>query len=485
MNRAARITFSLLVLVGLGGGPTISYASENRVEATGGLTTIMTDETNDLSLFLDGNPAGLALLNTRSRFDLSGQWFYSDQEGPWGSNKQQLWTTIPRVSDNSIRYGGLMLFPTPNWSFQVLGDFLSAQGLPVYMGDTYTLSQYRGLVRAAYALPFGALGVEILNIESDKNYDSGLLNSYTGLSSGSSGQNQLLLKTGIAAAFPSPASPDSPRWQAGGFFTAQLGSNIENQNLSLYYSNNSAFPVNQTIFTTDYYSYGCELLYEIPQRVKILFSADFTNSNANYDQSVAFYDNTTKSKLAYFQTLNVDCATRLIFPFSEQENLNLGGSVGVYLTNTPDFLGDGTEFFQAYSNRQQISTRFGIGLESPKEYTFGLQWKSQNYVAGSQDIVSKDLTASNNGFDLYQVAFGGERWLSPTWAFRLGMVLEEDIYAGGNPDTLTTTVNAGFGVEKVFGRVDFRLFLGQTTDNNDLSNTIGFLGSQISTTLFL
>src|ERR1019366_384530 len=198
MNRVMRITFCLLLLVGLAGKPTISYASENPVEATGGLTTIMTDETNDLSLFLDGNPAGLALLNTRSRFDLSGQWFYSDQEGPWRSNKQQTWTTIPRVSDNTIRYEGLMLFPTPNWAFQVLGDFLSTQGLPVYLSDTNTLSQYRGLVRAAYALPFGAIGLEFLKIESDNNYDPGLLNAYTGLSSSSSGQNQMLIKTGIA-----------------------------------------------------------------------------------------------------------------------------------------------------------------------------------------------------------------------------------------------------------------------------------------------
>ena len=480
-----RITFCLLLLVGLAGKPTISYASENRVEATGGLTTIMTDETNDLSLFLDGNPAGLALLNTRSRFDLSGQWFYSDQEGPWGTSKQQTWTTIPRISDSTIRYEGLMLFPTPNWSFQLLGDFLSTQGLPVYTSDTYTLSQYRGLVRAAYALPFGALGVEILNIESDKNYDPGLLNSFTGLASSSGGQNQMLLKTGIAATFPAPSSPDSPRWQAGGFFTTQLGPSVENQNLILYYSNNSNFPVTRTTPTTDYYSYGGELLYEIPQRVKIRFSTDFINYDTDYDQSVAFYSDGVKSKITYFQTMNVDCATRLIFPFSEQENLNLGGSVDIYFTNVPDFLGDGSQFFHNYSNRQQISTRFGIGLESPKEYTFGFQWKSQNYVVGAQNLLSTGLNSSNTDFDLYQVAFGGERWLSPTWAFRLGLVLEDRIYTGGNPDTLTTTVDAGFGVEKVFGRVDFRLFMGQTTDNNNSTNTVGFLGSQISTTIFL
>jgi len=74
-----------LVLVGFALLPTISPASETRVDSTGGLTTLLDDETDNLSLFLDGNPAGLVLLNTRDRLDVSGELSYLDQEGPWGS----------------------------------------------------------------------------------------------------------------------------------------------------------------------------------------------------------------------------------------------------------------------------------------------------------------------------------------------------------------------------------------------------------------
>src|ERR1041385_5073514 len=110
MKTFSRTIVSLLLLVGFGALPTISPASETRVEAAGGLDMVLSDETNDLNLFLDGNPAGLALLNSRSRVDLSGQLSSLNLDGPWGFSRQQNFSSLPRLESPNVRYEGLMFF---------------------------------------------------------------------------------------------------------------------------------------------------------------------------------------------------------------------------------------------------------------------------------------------------------------------------------------------------------------------------------------
>ncbi|HEY5038804.1 MAG TPA: hypothetical protein VIJ93_07020, partial [bacterium] len=172
-----RALLGLLALVGASLWSTISQASEIRVDSAGGLTTVMTDETNNLDLFLEGNPAGLVLLNTHDRLDLTTQWAYSNTLPVTQGSLQQAFSTIPRLTDaNYIRYSGFMTFPNPQWAFQAAGDFNNLSGQPAYSYDTFRSTQYRGLVRSAYnAGPF-CLGLEVLNVEFDKAYDPGLFN---------------------------------------------------------------------------------------------------------------------------------------------------------------------------------------------------------------------------------------------------------------------------------------------------------------------
>lgn len=498
VNREPMKTFSLpffklqiLLLVGLSLFSSAGWASETRVDATGGLTTILDDETDNLDLFLDGNPAGLVLLNTRDRFDLAGEWAYWDQEGPWGSNKQQAFTTIPRYTDNPIKYEGLMLFPDPHWAVQVLGDVLVNQGVSVttYSNDTETTSQYRGLVRVAYALPFAAFGLEILNIESDKAFDPGLYNPYVGLLSGTAGENQTLVKAGLITTFPDRSSAQDPRWEAGAYFQTQLGSNLQNQTLNLFYLNSPSFAVNQVTSWDDYYVWGAELLYELPSVLKIRFAAALTDSNNDFEQTVpytsAYFGALGKFHSYQFQSMNTNGAFKLTLPFSDTENLKLGGMVSEFFYNQ-DFLRTGGTVYDN-KDRQQILTAFGIGLENPREYTMGLQWKSQSYTSGANAInpAGTSSSLSSTDYAYYQVAFGGEKWVSATWALRLGLVEEVDDYSATAISSLTTTINAGAGVEEAFGRLDFRFWLGQASDLNNQASTLGLLGAEVSTTLFL
>ena len=483
--------FRLLLLVGCAFLPTIGSGSEYRVDSTGGLTTVLDDETDNLDLFLDGNPAGLVLLNTKDRFDLSGEWAYSDQEGPWGSNKQQVFTTIPRYTDNPIKYEGLMLFPDPHWAVQVLGDVFINQGVSVttFSNDTEATSQYRGLIRAAYAFSFASLGVEILDVETDKAYDPGLYNPFVGLSSGSSGQNQWLVKVGAITTFPERVSPQDSRWQAGAYFQTQLGTSLQNQQLNFFYLNTPPFNVSQVNTTDAYTVWGAELLYELPSVLKIRFSVSLTDLDSDFEQTVpytsAYFSALEKFHSYQYQAMNTTGAFKWTLPFSETENLKIGGALSDFFYNQDYLRPNGT----AYDNkdRQQIGSSLGIGLDCPKEYTLGLQWKSLSYTSGSNAINSSGTqsTLSSSDYTYYQLAFGGEKWVSGTWALRLGIIAEEDDYSATSISALTTTLNLGAGLQQIFGRVDFRFFLGQATDMANSSNTTGLIGAQFSAALFL
>jgi hypothetical protein len=134
-----------------------------------------------------------------------------------------------------------------------------------------------------------------------------------------------------------------------------------------------------------------------------------------------------------------------------------------------------------------VAIRLGVGLESPKDYTMGLQWRSQNQVNAANAInnTGTSMTTTGADYDDYQIALGGEKWVSSTWAFRMGLVGEVDSYSATSYTTVTTTLDAGMGVEESFGRADFRLLLGQTMDLNSSSNTVGLIGSELSATFFL
>lgn len=475
--------------------PGTGLASENRVDAIGGMATILKDETTGLNLFLDGNPAGLVFLNSRDRLDLSSQWFYQVQEGPWGSHRLQAFSTLPRFGQDSIDYGGLMAFPDPHWAFQVYGNFLATQGIPAFTSDTLSQNRYRGFLRAAYAFPFAAVGVELLDIRSDEAYDPGLYDPYVGLQSGTNRQNQLLLKAGFITPFPSPASPGAPRWQAGGYYSTQLGSSLAAQVLNLYYANGSAFPVTQNTTVTGNQSLAAEVYYEDPSQAELRFTVLWAQSDNDLEQiaplqtvppgTSPLFSTPPKFHSARFQSLTAEGAFRFGVPCTEGENLRFGGNIGTTWNDAESFGSVGAS--QVIPSAAALDACLGVGLESDGDYTLGLQWKSRFTFDGRQAPAAAPAGApwAGRGFGFHQLAFGGEKWLSPIWAFRMGLALEEDPGGPGSSGTLATSINGGLGLQDVLGRVDFRLSLGQSLDLGDSSNTIGFIGSELSATFFL
>jgi len=71
------------------------------------------------------------------------------------------------------------------------------------------------------------------------------------------------------------------------------------------------------------------------------------------------------------------------FPsLTKNENLKWGGSTDVFF-NTADLLRPNSAVYTNH-NRQQINTRFGIGLENPKKYSF-----DSNEKAGTSRLEAK------------------------------------------------------------------------------------------------
>lgn len=483
-----RALLGLLALVGASLWSTISQASEIRVDSAGGLTTVMTDETNNLDLFLEGNPAGLVLLNTHDRLDLTTQWAYSNTLPVTQGSLQQAFSTIPRLTDaNYIRYSGFMTFPNPQWAFQAAGDFNNLSGQPAYSYDTFRSTQYRGLVRSAYnAGPF-CLGLEVLNVEFDKAYDPGLFNPYVAVQSGSSGDNQTILKAGLITTFPEKAPEDAPRWQAGGVFATQVGPSAQTLNANFFYNNSPSFSLQQIVTTSNYFFFGPELRFEIPNRLIIRFSYFIDNTDTDFSQNVAqtstYFSSLTKFHSSQFQSMNATGAFRVNEPLNDKENLKIGGSLVTYFNNT-DLLRPAQNVYDS-QNKQQINVTLGVGLEALQDYTFGLQFKSQNYLYGNQNIPNNP-SQNNTDYDSYQLALGGEQWLTPEFALRMGLVVEEDVYTQSvNLQTLNSSFVAGVGFKTTGFKFDAKLSLGQTFDINNSNNSTLLTGAGLSGTLFL
>ncbi len=467
------------------------WPSETRVDSTGGLTTILTDETTDLSFIMDGNPAGLLLLDTHDRLDEAFQWGQQNTQPSGPGSYQQTYGSIPRLlGDNDLHYSGWMAFPSKGVAFQAGGDFLSQSGQTTGVADTFTLGQYRGLIRGAASLGPLVLGLEVRNMESNNAYDPGIYSDKTlpySLQNGSSALNQTYLRAGLATTFPENQGPDDAYWQAGGLFEAQVaGGNIA-FNANLDYPGGNTFALRQNNSYTDYYYFGPELRYVIPHHAIFRFSYFLTYDDTNFERTVSAtspdYANLNAYHSTQYQSMNASGAFRLIFPTSGRENLKIGGFISSFFNNTDDL--STVENVYTNTNRQQIQTNLGVGLETIHDYAFGIQFESQTYTLDNTSIASAATTAQSD-YNYYQFALGGEKWLDDHLAFRLGLSGEDDEYfQASNLENLVALLNAGLGWEDTTWACDLRLWVGEQTNLQDSSNQGNLGGFEVSGTVFL
>jgi len=482
-------TFTILLsLLVLAASP--ARASETRVDSMGGQTSTIDDETNNLDLFLDGNPAGLVLLQTQDRFDISGQWGYSNSQPSGPGSVEQSFSTIARLSDDSIiHYGGLMIFSHP-WALQVDSDVLSNQNLLAanYSLEPENTQQYRQLIRAAFDAGIFAFGLEFSNVENDQTFNAGLYNSAVTVQSGASGENQTRVRIGVITTFPDDLDDDDPRWQTGFVFETYLGQVEETLNNNVFYT--SLFTLQQNTATTNYYYFGPELHYEIPGTLIVRFSSFMTNYDTSFLQTVsqtnAQFAASPTSHISQYQTMTNTGVFHLTLPTSATENFKLGGSFTAILTNN-DFIGTGSAedvYFNA--DHQQLNGILGAGFESLNHYFWGLQLRTQNYIQDNQAAITTTPTLTTTDYDLYQVALGGEKWLTPHFALRASLIGEMDIYSQSiTANVLNTSGTVGFGLKDKGFNLDTKFLLGKEVDFNNSAESALLLDAEISGTFFL
>lgn len=481
----------LALFFGAAVGPAPTRASETRVDSAGGINSILDDETNNGDLFLDGNPAGLVLLQTRDRFDLTGQYTRTDTRPEGVGSTQITLTTFPRLSnDATIRYEGLMIFPDPHWAFQLGGDFLASQGTVAtnYVADTYAPRQYWDLLRVAYnAGPF-ALGLEVGDDELDNQYDPGLFNQFVGQSSGSNSENKGRLRAGLITTFPENQDKEAPFWELGGVFETQLGPDTVQFQGERFYLGSSPFSLQQNTATTQYYYFGPEVRYELPGTLTLRFFSFVTNDYTTFSQqanpTAPGFGDFSPFINSQFQSMDNLGSFRLTVPLTPTENLKLGGYLSAYLYNV-DILGSGHNV-TSDQDRAQVSGDFGIGLDHPGDSTWGFEFTTDNYGYDDQVVSTNVLTATD--YDLYQYALGGEKWLSRNFALRGGLIVEDDVYSqAGHQTILKTSAVAGLGYEDKGLKLDTKFLVGQDANLNYsiADNYSLLLGIEIQGTLFL
>jgi hypothetical protein len=455
-------------------GYPIANASETRVDSLGGLTTIVTDETADLNLFLDGNPAALALLPQQNRLDLSGQWADSTFPPPAlnGGFQEQTLSTFPRTENKDIGYQGWLGFLSPQWAMQVTGGLDNPRNQPAFSQlDQYNLTDALALFRTALNWGPLAFGIETRDQQIDQTFAPGAFNNDVDVLSGTTGENRWTLKTGIVAHAIEGDSTLSPHWQLGGFFETGLAPDNETQALSVFYPSQSPFEL-QRLFNLSQSSGTVEIYYENPQSLQLRFSASSSALQTRFSQTVPSpsmdFQTVPAYSLSNDEGVSLTGAAKIRIHFSDVD-LKIGAAVTCGFLTQKLFQPGGT--LLETDRHQQVQTALGIGLEAPEDYTVGLQFQSRNDLGGSFNPLDAGAAGqADPNLDAYQIALGGEKWISPEWALRIGILNEIDVERfSPYQQTLASSVVGGMGLREDNFLLDAKLLLGEVFPLNDAS----------------
>ena len=483
---------SFLLLMGFGFAmPTRAGASETRVDSLGGLTTIVTDETGDLNLFLDGNPAALALLPEQNRLDLSGQWANSTFPPPDLNSgiQEKTLSTFPRTENKDIGYQGWLGFLSPRWAVQMTGDLDKPQNQPAFSElDQYNQADALGLFRTAVNWGPLAFGIETRDSQTDQTFAPGAFNSDVSVLSGTTNENRWTLKTGFVAHFVEGDSTLSPHWQLGGFFETGLAPDTQTQALSVFYPSQSPFRL-QRIYNFNQESGTLEIYYESPQSLQLRFSACSSALQTRFAQTVPSSSPDFQTLPAYAlsndEGTTLTGAAKIRIHFSDVD-LKIGAAVTCGFLTEKLFQPGGTPL--ETDQHQQVQTALGIGLEAPEDYLVGLQFQSQNNLGGSFNPLDAGADGqADPNLDTYQIALGGEKWIAPEWALRIGILNEIDEERfGARLQTLTSSVVGGVGLREDDLLLDAKLLLGEVFPLNDAASPdTSQTGFELSGTFFL
>jgi hypothetical protein len=151
---------------------------------------------------------------------------------------------------------------------------------------------------------------------------------------------------------------------------------------------------------------------------------------------------------------------------------------GVYQTNT----GNGSQ------------VQVGVGLERVKDFTVGVQldWASatDSYLLAGATTSYPDVNYTQDHFSV-----GGEKWISPNWALRMGIIFDDNNSHGyyapntgyytldGGEEITGVMVTPGIGYENKSFHLDGMLMFEEPTAVAPNTDSYTILGFQLETAL--
>ncbi len=408
--------FFALVLMGWGLGFTHAFAQETRVDATGGLDMVLTDETTELNPYNLGNPAGMALLPAGSRLEMALPWYgVSNADGSiknsFLSVSQGLNLGFPQIA-SPYDYQGFLYVPGNDWAFQAFGLFLDENEQQPQVPWSSQLQEELGMVKAANQ--YGRLSVgaelEFLQYSDDVSESSPYTTTVT--------EGSLIL----GLIYNQPLGDEgADRWlRLGGTFMFNVSPAKEIYNFN-------DIPINLQWIDTNITS---EILFEpglfldLAKNFEAVIQPEMihestTESETNSDPT-HYLDEPTflfQTEDAFDLVMNYKWKIPLNYHGEPQPlTFNQGGLLTVESFTYNNFEPSGSTFSTNTGN----STRFqlGIGLEREKNFTCGIQLEVLSSTGSFQG--ASGPATQENSFSNTRVIFGGEKWITPELSLRMG-----------------------------------------------------------------
>ncbi len=466
----------------------LGYASDARVDSMGGLTLVATDEADDINPFTLGNPAGLALLAPQTRFDVGGQWYKE------ASSDEQfhIYGTMNELDNDNVKYHGLIAFLNPNWAIQADGDTLHNEG----QDDNQTTNvgtndRIRGLFRSAYNFGPFVLGGSIQPTQSNITFRDYVLTAAPSdeVSGGTGTANTLVGTAGLLLNLVGSSDLKQAHLRIGGDISAQLSPSQEIDNLPVSNTlTSNTFNLTETTTDHNVLTWSPEIYFDSPGTLQAALIGHFSTFNISFEQDSTGAIPSIPKYNAQTGTAAIGIAVfKMTNPISDSMNFKSGLLVTAETADTAGFVPAGTANGGVSINAW--TAQAGVGFDHPQDYTVGVQTNLEQITGNESD--SGGVTSTNNFFD-YKIAVGAERWLSKTWALRLGVVYEDAdnkgtvgqdeflFEVGPNSEIITTTINAGIGYEDPWLKLDLNLSAGQPSVVNDPSIYANQYGAQLA-----
>jgi len=450
----------------------------------------MTDESAHIDPFLFGNPAGLALLSSQNRLDYSYEWF--KQTSAYFNTQSHLYGTLGELNNDTVGYHGLILFPIDRWGVQLDGDFLNKEG-DVPPSSSFLVVQNknrtRETIRTAYNFGPFVLGAQVQPVQNTPALNNQAIIGNTIVSQ--SGTTSSLLGTaGLLISLLGDTSLKKDRLEIGGSYTNQLKQAQEIDNFQITVFPNTLVNLTNTLTDTNIQSWGPELYLDSPGSFQAALIGRFVTIGIN--TQLVSSDTTFTLPSASLEEASESLGIA-IFKMKTPLPASLTLNNGLLFSFSSSTYNIDPTYISTVSNgsQQQWQLAVGTGVEKTGDFTVGFQGEMDG-TTGNQQTSGNTIDTIN--YFSYKTEIGGEKWISAKWAFRIGIIYQNELNMGTQPyqtffyklesnqRVVNTTITTGLGFQDEHLKSDLMFWYGlPSVYDNPNPNAFGTqLGFQLA-----